>query len=63
VIEYPRDLPVLLITLDFFYESTVKKLGSVPVVVLGPRAVRAKFPGNIILLYQFLYAYGMPGNI
>jgi len=60
VIEYPRDLPVLLITLDFFYESTVKKLGSVPVVVLGPRAVRAKFPGNIIL---FLYAYGMPGNI
>jgi len=60
VIEYPRDLPVLLITLDFFDESTVKKLVSVPVVVLGPRAVRAKFPGNIIL---FLYAYGMPGNI
>ena len=62
MIEYPRDLPVLLITLDFFYESTVKKLGSVPVVVLGPRAVRAKFPGNI-LLYQFLYAYEMPRNI
>ena len=56
VIEFPRDLPVLLITLDFFYESTAKKFGSVPVVVLGPRAVRAKFPGKIMLYLSFLYA-------
>lgn len=46
VIEFPRDLPALLVTLDFYYESTGKKLGSVPVVILGPKTVRAKFPGK-----------------
>lgn len=46
MIEFPRDLPALLVTLDFYYESTGKKLGSVPVVILGPKTVRAKFPGK-----------------
>lgn len=53
MIEFPRNLPALLVTLDFYYECTGKKHGSVPVVILGPKTVRAKFPGKQIttLLY------------
>ena len=47
IVEFPRELPRdVLITFDFFYESTVKRLGTVPVVVLGPKTVRANFTGK-----------------
>lgn len=49
MIEFPRNLPALLVTLDFYYECTGKKHGSVPVVILGPKTVRAKFPGKQIM--------------
>ena len=47
VIEFPRDLPRdVLITLEFYYENTAKRLGTVPVVLLGPRTVKANFVGK-----------------
>lgn len=48
VVEFPRELPRdVLVTFDFYYENTFKKLGTVPTVILGPRVVKAKFIGEI----------------
>ena len=47
VVEFSQDVPQdVLITFDFFYESSSRKLGTVPAVVLGSNAVRANFPGE-----------------
>ena len=54
VVEFPRDLPQhVLVTFDFYLELTaVKRFATVPTVVLGPRTVRANFPGQWLIDYS-----------
>ncbi len=49
MVEFPRELPRdVLITFDFYYENSFKKLAAVPTVILGPRAVKANFIGELL---------------
>ena len=50
IVEFPRDLPKdVLVTFDFYYESTAKRIATVPAVALGPSTVRANFPGECVI--------------
>ena len=51
VLEFPRELPTTgFITLAFYDEMTKSPLGSVPTAQLGPKALKANFPGQEMLL-------------
>ena len=47
MVEFNRDFPKnVLVTLDFYDETLSKKIGIVPTNPLGPRTVKANFPGQ-----------------
>lgn len=47
VVEFQREFPHgVLITFNFYYSSTGKKVSTIPTVALGPHTVKARFPGK-----------------
>ena len=47
MIEFRREIPKnSFLTLDLYYEGESNKFGTLPTALLGPRTVRAMFPGQ-----------------
>ena len=48
VIEFRREVPKnSFLTLDVYYEGNSTKFVTLPTAMLGPRTVRAMFPGKL----------------
>lgn len=49
IVEFQREFPRgVLVTFNFYYSCTGKKVSTIPTVSLGPHTVKAKFPGKMI---------------